>query len=267
MGVASALSAVPRQAVSLVLRLTKRCHDGSFRDQVDSALTKLGRDSLDGVLVPWTGQKRFVETWRNLKEDVRIKWLGTDHLEIAELERLDELPSVNLTTLSPTNRKARLTHWCHARAIEVLAMLPPLEAQERAAFQDLKSDVDPHFLLTRWAVQHGLVALPDFTDWLYRPVPDADAYAAWTSAFATALRCHTKHLDSPAEQRRLHLSPDALLTLAHLDPATPEALLPMPMHATTTAAVATDAAAVIPTAPPGAPAAEVEKKSSEGASG
>ena len=214
--VATALKEAPRPM--LVLRLTRECHRN---DELKKALDLL--NSVDGVLVPW--HDLFLETWQRLQDVVasgKVKWLGTDNFEISQLERAMELhtPAVNLISVSLENQRKRLLTWCHGRAIDVLGMLPPPDNLPEDLHQS-RPGVEPSLLLTRWAVQTGVIALPNYDAWLTKgaSLKNADDYGLWLSAFADALNLQTKHLHSPSELRRVQLPNDALTSLLKLDPS------------------------------------------------
>ena len=92
---------------------------------------------------------------------------------------------------------------------------------EIEAFRALAKELslDPPTIITRWALQRGIVAFPS----LQRVVSEGSAltsaakYEAWAEKLRKMLRARTLHLHSPTESRRVHLSDESMAMLSTLD--------------------------------------------------
>ena len=80
-------------------------------------------------------------------------------------------------------------------------------------------DVDPPTIITRWALQRGVVAFPTLQKIIQEgsALTSAAKYEAWAAKLKAMLRARTLHLHSPTESRRVHLSTERLAILRELD--------------------------------------------------
>ena len=116
---------------------------------------------------------------------------------------------------------------CSAQAhgIELLGLLDTSEhkinTSEIEKFRDLQSemDVEPSVIITRWAVQRGVVTLPSLSRVVSEgsSLTSAEAYEAWADKLKKILAARTLHLHMPTEGRRVNLDNARLALLNSFD--------------------------------------------------
>ena len=244
-----------RSELILVARLSDDCHRGSDRAILETTriMDHLGVEKLDGLCVPWpeasedaphdpnhTGpdcrrqKKLFLRTWKALHKKLvpdRVRWLGTELLDAWQLERVvedvseHERPVFNLIEMDISAPKTRTVTWCQAHGIELLGMLDTSEhkisTEEVGKFRELQTemDVEPSVIITRWAVQRGVVTLPSLSRVVSEgsSLTSAEAYEAWADKLKKILAARTLHLHMPTEGRRVNLDNARLALLNSFD--------------------------------------------------
>jgi len=244
------LSKETNASTKIILRLDPCCHDGgeNLTDRVNQLMQNIAGEEKRayGVLLPWPTHanakatsedaRRFVRTWNFLNEISSIEWLGTDNLNIWQLELvLDAFflinentqtlaPAVNLMHISATNQQKHLQRWCQSRAIETLTLLSSEDAKDFDNFfqQEQKSSdhIDIELFRISWALQSGLCpTFPNYDHWLRKgsKIHSAHQYESWITEFTNVLSRATKHLRSPTEHKRIHISAATLSYIRSLD--------------------------------------------------
>lgn len=243
----------PRSELLIVARLSEDCHwSDRVLLEVKRIMDHLGADKLDGLCVPWpavgedapldphhTGpdcrrqKKLFLRTWRTLHKELvgkKIRWLGTELLDAWQLERVVEdvseveRPVFNVIHMDVGSPKTRTITWCQAHGIEILGLLDTSEdkiQQGIEKFRSLSEDmgVEPAVLITRWAVQRGVVALPSVSRVVAEgsSLSSAAAYEAWADKLLRILASRTLHLHMPTEARRVNLTNERLALMNAFD--------------------------------------------------
>jgi diketogulonate reductase-like aldo/keto reductase len=140
-----------RSAVAISLRFGKDfdAHSSTAAtvQAVNRAAQALGRGYVDTLLVPWpitsAGERsasvadtkardaaKFSKTWAALLSLVKagtVRHIGVDgclpwHIDVLQRE-LKLQPEMNLLQVSPLQQRAHLVAFCHARGLEVIAVL------------------------------------------------------------------------------------------------------------------------------------------------
>jgi Aldo/keto reductase family len=163
---AAMLQALGRQrsAVKVSLRFGKdfdaHTSTAATVQAVNRAAQALGRSFLDTILVPWpitsAGERsasvadtkardaaKFAKTWTALLSLVQagtVRHIGLDgclpwHIDLLQYE-LKLQPEMNLLQVSPLQQKAQLVSFCHARGLEVLAVLS-IDTADYATLSDM----------------------------------------------------------------------------------------------------------------------------------
>ena len=80
-------------------------------------------------------------------------------------------------------------------------------------------DVEPSVIITRWAVQKGVVTLPSLSRVVSEgsSLTSAEAYEAWADKLKKILAARTLHLHMPTEGRRVNLDNARLALLNSFD--------------------------------------------------
>jgi len=167
---------VPREEVFVTTKLWNDDH-GRVRAKraFDASLRRLGLEYVDLYLIHWPGAGERVETWKALVEisqeghcrSVGVSNFTVDHLE--ELARAsDVVPAVNQVEFHPFLYQRDLLDYCRRRGIQVQAYSPLARGQYfedptiRAITQGRRRS--PAQVMLRWALQHGLSAIPKSTN-------------------------------------------------------------------------------------------------------
>ncbi|MCC6557400.1 MAG: aldo/keto reductase [Polyangiaceae bacterium] len=174
-GKAIAECGVPREEIFVTTKLWNSDHgyESAIR-ACRGSLSRLGLSYVDLYLIHWPVPERRKESWRalvKLQEEGLCRSIGVSNYMIRHLDELQSsspvLPAVNQVELSPFCRRGELVEHCRALGI-VLEAYSPLTRGERLGHPAVIAVAEalgrtPAQVLIRWALQHGLVALPKST--------------------------------------------------------------------------------------------------------
>jgi 2,5-diketo-D-gluconate reductase A len=174
-GLALAESDVPREDVFVTTKLwnSEQGYDTTMRS-FDESMDRLGLDVLDLYLIHWPVPRKdaYVDTWRTfqkLRDDGRVRVIGTSNFHQAHLERLreetGELPAINQIELHPFLVQQELRDFHAANGIVTEAWSPL--ASGGGVLTDPTVDaiakahgVTPAQAILRWHLQLGNVGIP-----------------------------------------------------------------------------------------------------------
>jgi diketogulonate reductase-like aldo/keto reductase len=143
----------------------------SALEAFDHSLARLGLDYVDLYLVHWPEPGKRADSWRalvELKRQGRARSIGVSNYTIAHLEELsaqsDVVPANNQVEFSPFLYQKKLLEYCNAHAITLTAYCPlthgdKLSHPAIAAIGKRYGKTGAQVLL-RWALQHGVIAIP-----------------------------------------------------------------------------------------------------------
>jgi len=167
-----AASGVPRAEIFITTKLWNSDHgyDETLR-ACDASLARLGTERVDLYLIHWPVQGLRHETWRameRLRADGKARAIGVSNYTVRHLEELlassTEPPAMNQVELHPFLPQRELVGWCTTRGIVVEAYAPLVKARrmDHPVIQRVasKHQRTPAQVLVRWALEHGLVAIP-----------------------------------------------------------------------------------------------------------
>ena len=167
-----AASGVPRAEIFITTKLWNSDHgyDETLR-ACDASLARLGTERVDLYLIHWPVQGLRDETWRameRLRADGKARAIGVSNYTVRHLEELlassTEPPAVNQVELHPFLSQRELVDWCTRHGIVVEAYAPLVKARrmDHPVIQRVasKHQRTPAQVLVRWALEHGLVAIP-----------------------------------------------------------------------------------------------------------
>ena len=172
LGEALQVNHIPRESIFLVSKVNN-CNQwyepalASLR----SSLERLQTSYLDAFLIHWPGQdqNRMLSTWRALEQAYRdglVKSIGVCNFEICHLEFLlsnsSIAPIIDQVEHSPQLHDPRLTAFCQAHGIQVMAWAPLRrgdfgEEVQRIAEKYHKTAAQ---VVLRWNLQRGIIPLP-----------------------------------------------------------------------------------------------------------
>ncbi|HZU82598.1 MAG TPA: aldo/keto reductase [Polyangiaceae bacterium] len=165
-------SGLPRSDVFVTTKLWNddQGYDSALR-AFDESLARLGLDHVDLYLIHWPVPGRRLESWRALErlyDDKRARAIGVSNFLRPHLEELlahaRVVPAVDQIELSPFLQRRDTRALCEEHGIVVEAY-SPLTRGKRLGHPAVvrvaaRAGRTPAQVLIRWAVQHGLVALP-----------------------------------------------------------------------------------------------------------
>ncbi len=171
-GAAVRSSGIPRDQIFVTTKLWNDDHgfDRALR-AFDRSLKGLGLDYVDLYLIHWPGGGQRAESWKALEriqKEGRARSIGVSNYTIRHLDELFEqssvVPAVNQVEFSPFLFQKDLLEFCAAHGIVVEAYSPLTKGRRL----DDRTLIDvarrlgktPAQILLRWALQHGLVAIP-----------------------------------------------------------------------------------------------------------
>jgi diketogulonate reductase-like aldo/keto reductase len=137
----------------------------------DRSLNRLGLDYVDLYLIHWPEPGKRGESWRALVElahEGRARSIGVSNYTVAHLEELlresDVVPANNQVEFSPFLYQKKLLEFCTSNAITLTAYCPlthgdKLDHPTIAAIGKRHGKTGAQVLL-RWALQHGVIAIP-----------------------------------------------------------------------------------------------------------
>jgi diketogulonate reductase-like aldo/keto reductase len=169
---AIAASGVRREEVFVTTKLWNSDHgyDETLR-ACDASLARLRMERVDLYLVHWPVQKVRHDTWRAMERilaDGKARAIGVSNYTVRHLEELlaraNEPPSVDQVELHPFLAQAELRRFCAAHGIAVEAYAPLVKARrmDHPAIRRVaeRHGRTPAQVLVRWALEHGVVAIP-----------------------------------------------------------------------------------------------------------
>ncbi len=165
-------SAVRREEVFITTKLWNGDHgyDTALR-AFDASLKRLGLGSIDLYLIHFPVPDLRNESWRALEkilESGRARAIGVSNYTERHLRELlrhaSVVPVVNQVEFSPFLYQRDLLEFCRKHRIQLEAYAP-LTASRRLREQRITAIAKKHGrtnaqILLRWAIQHGLVAIP-----------------------------------------------------------------------------------------------------------
>jgi diketogulonate reductase-like aldo/keto reductase len=167
-----AASGVPREEVFVTTKVwnSDQGYDATLR-ACDASLERLGVERVDLYLIHWPVQGLRHETWRameRLRADGKARAIGVSNYTVRHLEELlasaTEPPALNQVELHPFLAQRQLVDWCtrNGIAVEAYASLVKARRMEDPVIQRVaaKHRRTPAQVLVRWALDHGLVAIP-----------------------------------------------------------------------------------------------------------
>jgi methylglyoxal/glyoxal reductase len=137
----------------------------------DRSLNRLGLDYVDLYLIHWPERGKRSDSWRalvELQQQGRARSIGVSNYTIAHLEELlresDIVPANNQVEFSPFLYQRKLLDYCSAKGISLTAYCPlthgdKLSHPTVAAIGKRHGKTAAQVLL-RWALQHGVIAIP-----------------------------------------------------------------------------------------------------------
>jgi diketogulonate reductase-like aldo/keto reductase len=167
-----AASGVPRDQVFVTTKLWNSDHgyEETLR-ACEASLQRLGTERVDLYLVHWPVQRLRDDTWRameRLRAEGKARAVGVSNYTVRHLQELlaiaREPPAVNQVELHPFLQQRELVAFCRANGIVVEAYAPLVKARrmDHPVLRKIaaRHGATPAQVLVRWALQHGLVALP-----------------------------------------------------------------------------------------------------------
>lgn len=152
----------------------------------DKSLGRFGLDYIDLYLIHWPEPGKRLDSWRALveiKRQGRARSIGVSNYTIAHLEELlrssKSIPSVNQVEMSPFLTQQKLRQFCAAKGICLMAYCP-LTHGDKLTHPALSALATRHAktpaqILLRWAIQHGIAAIPKSAR-IERITENADLY-------------------------------------------------------------------------------------------
>lgn len=175
-GRAIASSTIPREDIVVV---TKGAHDSDehgysqILEQFENSLKRLALDYVDYYLVHWpSNPHERLETWRameTIQQSGRARYIGVSNYDIRHLDELDDAnlthPAVNEIEFHPYifNEQQGIVDACKNRGIAILGCATFANGQgdtnKTVGNIAAKYHKTPRQILTRWAMQHGVIPL------------------------------------------------------------------------------------------------------------
>lgn len=162
-------SGMPRSEIFVTTKLWNSEHNDP-PGALESSLAKLGLDYVDLYLIHWPAEERKA-TWkafeRFLKEG-RCRAIGVSNFTVRHLRELlkaaDAVPAVNQVEFSPYLYQKGLLDFCRSQGI-ALEAYSPLTRGKKLSDPKLRAIAARHSktpaqVILRWAVQHGVAAIP-----------------------------------------------------------------------------------------------------------
>ena len=165
-------SGIPRGEIFVTTKLWNS--DQGYKSALkafDRSLNRLGLDYVDLYLIHWPEPGKRSDSWRALvesKQQGRARSIGVSNYTIAHLEELlresDVMPANNQVEFSPFLYQRKLLDYCTAKGITLTAYCPlthgdKLDHPTIAAIGKRHGKTGAQVLL-RWALQHGVIAIP-----------------------------------------------------------------------------------------------------------
>jgi methylglyoxal/glyoxal reductase len=175
-GKALADSGLPRQDVFVTTKVwISEFGPEKTRTACQKSLNLLRLDYVDLYLIHWPVRQGVIEAWqamRTLRDEGLCRSIGISNFTVRRMEEAffphtDEVPAVNQIELHPFYSRRDVRACCAGKGIQVEAY-SPLVRGERMEDPTLKEvagnySKSPAQVLIRWALQHGIVAIPKST--------------------------------------------------------------------------------------------------------
>lgn len=145
-------------------------YDSTFR-AFDRSLSRLGLETIDLYLIHWPEPGKRLDAWRamvEIKKQGRCRSIGVSNFTIRHLEELlrvsGTVPSVNQVEFSPFLYQRELLQFCAGKGIRLVAYCP-LTRGDKLKHPLLVTLGRKHGktaaqVMLRWALQHGVGAIP-----------------------------------------------------------------------------------------------------------
>ena len=145
-------------------------YDSTFR-AFDRSLSRLGLEMIDLYLIHWPEPGKRLDAWRamvEIKKQGRCRSIGVSNFTIRHLEELlrvsGTVPSVNQVEFSPFLYQRELLQFCVGKGIRLVAYCP-LTRGDKLKHPLLVTLGRKHGktaaqVMLRWALQHGVGAIP-----------------------------------------------------------------------------------------------------------
>ena len=145
-------------------------YDSTFR-AFDRSLSRLGLETIDLYLIHWPEPGKRLDAWRamvEIKKQGRCRSIGVSNFTIRHLEELlrvsGTVPSVNQVEFSPFLYQRELLQFCVGKGIRLVAYCP-LTRGDKLKHPLLVTLGRKHGktaaqVMLRWALQHGVGAIP-----------------------------------------------------------------------------------------------------------
>ena len=145
-------------------------YDSTFR-AFDRSLSRLGLETIDLYLIHWPEPGKRLDAWRamvEIRKQGRCRSIGVSNFTIRHLEELlrasGTVPSVNQVEFSPFLYQRELLQFCVGKGIRLVAYCP-LTRGDKLKHPLLVTLGRKHGktaaqVMLRWALQHGVGAIP-----------------------------------------------------------------------------------------------------------
>ncbi len=171
-GLALRKSRTPREEIFITTKLWNSDHGyDSAIAACEKSLKRLGLSYIDLYLIHWPVKDLRSETWRameTLLNEEKCRAIGVSNYMIWHLEELlgssSTIPAVNQVEFNPYLYQKDLLEFCRYQNIQVEAYCPLAKGLKfgdpRLVSITGKYSKSPAQILIRWALQHGMVAIP-----------------------------------------------------------------------------------------------------------
>ena len=139
---------------------------GRERETINASLRDLGVSHVDLWLIHWPPRHGAPAMWQQLmraRDEGLTRAIGVSNFSLAQIDELDEVPTVNQIPWSPFDYDAALVTGLDKRGVVLEGYSPfkrsDLRNKVLASIADAHG-VSPAQVILRWHIQHGFVAIP-----------------------------------------------------------------------------------------------------------